>query len=163
LSHVTQAETVFTSLDDLEAAAARDGGTLHRNRKHVRWFTSGFVDDSKEWKAFFSAEEAARIAKLSKVERVAIINKEMNKADHVISYPGVPYDVGVHEQKDGTFRLRWDYYNRDLGKIMGPKRGYRFTQQYGLSAATRRAKRGGWRTSETKKPNGEVELELLKR
>ncbi len=163
MSHVTQSETVFKSLDDLEAAAERDGGTLHRNRKHVRWFASGFVDDSTEWKAFFSKEEAARIAKLSKIERVAIINAEMNKADHVISYPGVGYDVGVHEQEDGTFRLRWDYYNGNLGKIMGPKRGYRFAQQYGLSAATRQAQREGWRTVETKKPNGEVELELLKR
>lgn len=161
MSHVAQCKVVIKNLDDLDAAAARLGGTLVRGQKGIRWY-GRFVDDSKTWKEFFTPEEAARIARLPKSERIAIINKEMSRADHAIVFPGTRYDVGVMKEKDGTFRLRWDQYARGGGlnaKIGND--GGKFSQAYAIEATKRAARRKGFMVKEEAQPNGHVKLKLL--
>jgi hypothetical protein len=161
MSHVAECKTVLKSLDDIEAAATRLGGQLVRGKTTYRWYGS-FVDDSTQWKTMFPDAEADRIARLDTHERRAIINKEMSRCDHAISFPGARYDVGVVEQPDGTYRLRWDFYGQGgLLKFMGDKTAGKFTQAYGIEAAKRAARRKGFGIKETTQDNGNVELTLL--
>ena len=162
MSHVAQQKVLVKSLDDLGAAVKRLGGTLKRGETKVRWYSSGFVDDSTTWKDFFSKEEADRIAKLSRTERVKIINAEMSRADHVISFPGAHYDVGVMRMQDSTFRLRWDQYagGGGLHKFIGHDGGL-LGQAYAIEAAKRAARRKGFIIREEKQPNGHIKLKLM--
>ncbi len=164
MSHVAQVNAVLKSLDIIEAAAQRLGGKLVRDQHKYRMYASGFVDDSTDWKTMFSPEEGARIERLSKEERVKIINKAMSYADHVITFPGASYDVGVIQQNDGTYRLRWDYYGQGgLPKYMGDRQAGKFVQAYGIEATKRAAQRKGYGVRESSKSDGTVQLELLVR
>lgn len=162
MSHVAQCKVVIKNLDDLEAAATRLGGKLVRGQNKIRWYAAGFVDDSSTWKDFFSPEEAARIARLPKSERVALINKEMGRADHAIVFPKTQYDIGVMKEKDGTFRLRWDQWSNGggLNNYIGNDGG-KFSQAYAIEATKRAARRKGFRVQEVAQPNGHVKLKLL--
>lgn len=162
MSHVAQCKVKVKSLDTLEKAVERLGGKLHRNKSTVRWYGAGFVDDSTTWKDFFSPEEAARIAKLSRDERVKIINKEMSRADHVISFPGASYDVGVMQEADGSFRLRWDQWagGGGLHKRIGADGGL-LGQAYAIEAAKKAARNKGYLVTETRQDNGHIKLKLL--
>ena len=160
MSHVAQCKVVVKSLDTLEAAVKRLGGTLHRGQTKIRWWGQ-FVDDSSTWKQFFSAEEAARIAKLPQHERKRIINKEMGRADHVITFPGTTWDLGVMQESDGTFRLRWDTYSGGggLNKIIGSSGGL-IGQAYAIEAAKKAARRKGYMITEKKEANGSIKLQF---
>lgn len=162
MSHVAQQKVKVKSLDDLEAAVKRLGGTLHRGQKTIRWYSSGFVDDSSTWKDFFSEQEAARIARLPKQERIAIINAEMSRADHVVSFPGASYDVGVMKDGDGSYRLRWDQWSGGGGlhKFIGSDGG-KLGQMYAVEAAKRAARRKGFMVKEEAQPNGHIKLKML--
>lgn len=165
MSHVGQIKTVFKNIKDVEAAAARLGGKLHYNKHTVRMYASGFVDDTTQWKEFFSPEEAARIARLPRDQRIEIINKLFASADHVISFPSANYDVGVYKAADGTYRIRYDSWagGGGLTKIIGANGG-KFAQAYGIEAAKRAARLRGYFAKETPghKP-GSIKLELLVR
>lgn len=163
MSHVTDAAVKITSLDDAEAAAQRLGGKLVRGQRTMRWW-GNFVDDSSTWTTMFAPDEVARIAKLPSNERKAIITNAMSSCDHVVSFPGASYDVGLVRQPDGTFRLRWDTYGTGgLSRYMG-KDGGRFAQAYGVEAAKRQARMLGYHVNkETPRTDGTVELELLVR
>lgn len=163
MSHVAQCNTVYRKLEDIQAAAKRLGGELLIDHKKLRWYGSGFVDDSVMWKNMFEKDEADRISRLPKAERVRIINQMMNNVDHVVRFPGIGYDVGVYKQPDGTYRLRWDGFNSALNTRMGGYSGGHFSQAYGVEAAKRAAQRKGWRTNEKSLPNGHIELEVLVR
>jgi hypothetical protein len=161
MSHVVECKAVLKNLDVIEKAAQRLGGMLHRGQSKARMYASGFVDDSQGWRDFFEPAEADRIARLPKQERVAIINKAMNSFDHVISFGGAKYDVGVAAKADGTFRLRYDEWGSGgLTPIMGPGAG-KFMQAYGIEAAKRAAKARGFATKEVTGKNGQVQLEVM--
>ena len=162
MSHVSECKTVYKSLTDAEAAAERLGGELIRGKKSFVWYNK-FVDDSQEWKRMFSPEEAERIAKLPKDQRVKIINQKMSGCDHVIRFKGINYEVGVFTKPDGTYRLRWDGFDSALNRKMGGYDGGRFAQAYGIESAKRAAARKGWRTVEKPRANGQVEVEVLVR
>ena len=163
MSHVSQCTTVYRSLDDIEAAAKRLGGELIRGKNHITWFGK-FVDDSTQWRSMFSAEDVARIDKMSKEKRTKAITDMMGKCHHAIKFKGINYEVGVWENEDGTFNLRFDGYDGALNRKMGGYGGDAFSQSYTIEATKRAARRKGWRTIE--KPvasNGSVELEVLVR
>jgi len=161
MSHVSQCKLVIKSLDAMEKAACRLGGELQRGVSKARMFSSGFVDDSQGWKEFFSPEEAARIAKLNTMDRRKIINDAMSSFDHVISFKGAQYDVGVKQVEDGTYRLRYDEWGSGgLGRIMGPGGG-KFKQAYAIEAAKKAVKARGYACKETVNKQGRVQLEVL--
>lgn len=162
MSHVAQCKVVVKSISTLEKAVERLGGKLVQGQKKIRWYAMGFVDDSSTWKDFFTKEEAARIARLPKSERVEIINKEMSRSDHAITFPGCSYDVGVMQESDGTFRLRWDQWagGGGLNKFIGSDGGL-LGQAYAIEAAKKAARLKGYMVTETKQDNGSIKLHLL--
>lgn len=164
MSHVTQSKHRFHHLSDMEAAAKRLGGELIRDQHTYRMFSSGFVDDSTDWKSMFEPAEAERIARMSRSDRVKVINQAMSHADHVIKFPGCRYDVGVVKQQDGSFALRWDYYGEGgLNRYLGNKEANLFAQAYTIEASKRAARIKGYVTREKKLSSGQIELEMLAR
>lgn len=164
MSHVAQCKAVLKDEYAIEEAVKRLGGTLHRNYGVVRFYESGFVDDSTGWKEFFEPAEAARIASLPSDQRRKIINNLFKSATHVVSFPGASYDLGLYRQADGTYRLRWDTWGAGGGlhKTIGSDAG-RFVQAYGLEAAKRAARLKGYQTKEVSHADGSVQLEMLVR
>ena len=147
------------NLKDLEAAADRLGGTLVLGQKKIKWYGS-FVDDSTEWKTFFDEETAKKIAAMPRDARVKIITDYMTKCDHAIKFPGINYEVGVVAAGDGSFRLRYDYYDSGLKAKLGGKNAGKLAQAYALEAAKRAAKLKGWMTKEVAQKGGSVKLEV---
>ena len=162
MSHVSQCKTVYTSLNDIEAAAKRLGGELLRGKTSIKWYGK-FVDDSTEWKRMFTPEEVTKIEKMSKAKRIQAITEKMTSCHHVVRFKGINYDVGVWQQDDGTYRLRWDGFDSNLNRKMGGYEGGHFAQAYGVEAAKRAAKKKGWRVQEKPRTDGQVELEVLVR
>lgn len=162
MSHVSECKTVYRNISDVESAAKRLGGELVRGQTSIRWYDK-FVDDSTEWKRMFSPEEAEKIAKMSPAQRKKIINQKMAGCSHAIRFKGINYEVGVWQQPDGTYRLRWDGFDSTLNRKMGGYDGGHFAQAYGVEAAKRAAKRKGWKTVEKPRTDGQIELEVLVR
>jgi len=160
MSHVSQCSVVIRDLRDLKAAVERMGGTLIEGQTSIVWYGQ-FVDDSTKWKTFFTPERAAEIAKMSSTARKAIITKEMSKCDHAIKFPGINYQVGVLKQDDGTFRLRYDYYDYSLKQKLGGTNAGVLAQAYALEAGKRAARLKGWMSREIKQPNGAIKLQVV--
>jgi hypothetical protein len=165
MSHVAQIKLVIDSLDVLQKAVERIGGTLERDHHKLKMYGSGFVDDSSDWRSMFAPAESNRIASLPKKERVKIINKKMSRPDHTLAFIGASYNVGVFQNPDEkTFSLRWDYYSQGgLVKFMGDRSGGKLTQAYGLEKAKRMARLRGYATKEVAGENGQIKLEMLVR
>ena len=164
MSHVAECKTVVKNLEVLGLAAARLGGKLNLNDRHLRWYGQ-FVDDSTDWRSMFSEQEANRIASLSRTERIRIVTEKMRNPDHTISFPGATYNVGVYGKQDGTFAMRWDYYGGGGGlmSFLGDNSGGRLSQAYAVEAAKRAARLRGYATKEVKGKNGAIQVEVLVR
>ena len=162
MSHVSECKTVYRNINDVEAAAKRLGGELIRGKTSIQWYNR-FVDDSTQWKAMFSPEEAEKIAKMSKAQRVKIINQKMSGCSHAIKFKGINYEVGAWQRPDGTYRLRWDGFDGTLNRKMGGYNGGHFAQAYGIESAKRAALKKGWKTQEKPRADGQIELEVLVR
>lgn len=159
MSHVTTAKVVIKDMEAAKVAFQSMGGTFHEGKTHMRWF-GNFVDDSTNWKSMFAPGEASRIAALPKDQRIAIINKMMSSCDHTVSFSGAGYEVGLCKNADGTFSLRWDFYDRALGSIMGTDGG-KFNQAYATEYTKRQAKLRGYMVKETKRSDGQRQLEIM--
>jgi hypothetical protein len=163
VSHVSQCKAVLKSAKDIEAAAVRMGGSVAWGKAKVKMYGSGFVDDSYQWREFFSAGEADRISRLPRDQRIKIINEVMASADGVINFPKASYNVGIYKLADNTFRLRYDEWGSGgLTPIMG-QGGNRFAQAYSIESAKRVARARGYSTREVPQSNGRVQLEVLVR
>ena len=92
--------------------------------------------------------------------RRTIITKEMSRCDHAIKFTGVNYEVGVVDNGDGTFRLRYDEYDYGLKNKLGPGGG-KLAQAYALEAAKRAAKLKGWMSREVAQKGGSIKLEVF--
>ena len=90
MSHVVDCDVKITDLDALEAAVKEElGGELIRGKKSYKWW-GRFEGD-------YPLPEGVR-------------QEDLGKCDHVIKVPGASYEVGVVEQKDGSFKLQYDFY-----------------------------------------------------
>lgn len=156
MSHVTESTTKVVDLDALEKAVVDLGGTFHRGQTQAAWWGS-FVDDSTAWRSMFTEEEAARIAALPKAERQAIIEKEMARCDHAISFPGCRYEIGVTQTEDGRFRLRYDEYDGGLVEKVGKNAG-KLIKHYGVHRAVKEAQKARLRTKQVVMSDGSIKL-----
>lgn len=163
MSHVSQCKAILKSRLDIEAAASRLGGFVDWTKQKVKMYGSGFVDDSYQWREFFPPDEAERIARMRREDRIAIINNVMASADGVINFPKAKYNVGIYKLPDNTYRLRYDEWGSGgLVPIMGVG-GKRFAQAYSTESAKRVARAKGFTTRETQDEGGRVKLEVYVR
>jgi hypothetical protein len=72
--------------------------------------------------------------------------------DHAIKVPGAEYEIGVIH-RDGLYELNCDYYDRNLGKVIG-KNGGRLKQAYAIEKTMTEARRKGYSVLERKTDNG---------
>jgi hypothetical protein len=129
MSHVTTCELEIKNLDDLASAGSRLGLELVRDAKDFRYYAG-----------------------------------KREPCTHKLRVPeGAPraeaYEVGVVEQADGTYRLLYDDFDRQICEIAG--RGMqKLRQEYAVSVVRRevkRLKRDGYRVKEVRE-NGKVRV-----
>lgn len=162
MSHAVECETVLKDLDALERACVAKGFNLVRGQKTYRWYGT-WVDDSPVPEDMFPPDELKRIRAMPKEQRQAVMTQAMGKCDHAIRVPGTNYEVGVVRKPDGSYRLRWDYYDASLLSKMGGKNGGVLVQQYSMEVSRRELlKKGYGRIAETRLPNGTVKWVLAK-
>jgi hypothetical protein len=156
MSHIVDIELVITDLDAAIAACKELGGTFHRGQTTHRWYGK------------FMGDYATTVPV-----------SEMGKCDHAMSWPDAGYEVGLKKQKDGTYRLQFDFYGEGLGlpllKHIGGevKAGYnkqgkreeklvnggcKFRQLYGLHKVMLEAKKKGQTVTRKTLPNGAIAL-----
>ncbi len=79
-----------------------------------------------------------------------------------IKLPGVSYQIGVRQQKDGTYTLHSDTYSD--GRMLVEKFGMdlgKLKQEYGVQRVMSAAKlQRGWRFVRKKLPNGKIQLRM---
>lgn len=88
-----------------------------------------------------------------------------NPCDHAIRVKNAKrrtYEIGVIADGEGNYRLECDFWNSGgLENIVGAE-AKKLRQAYAESAATRQAKRQGFRVHRTVNENGVVRLRLTK-
>ena len=162
MSHTLQGEACIKDLDALADAAKALGGELVKDKKTFAWYGS-FIDDSPIPDDMFSPAETHRLRVGSREERQAAMNANFNKCAHVIKFKGASYEVGVVKKEDGSMRLRWDWYGPGgLIQKLGDRNAGLLLQRYNLNVARKAALKRGYRPVEVKKPDGSIDLVLVK-
>jgi hypothetical protein len=156
MSHVAIWKVPVKSLDVLEAAAKRLGGVLVRNQKSFRWF-GHWVDDTPIPDGLFSAVETQRLRAGSREARAKVMNELMSHCDHAISFGPDAYEVGVQRQADGTYALRWDFFNGALPAKIGAD-GLKLMQAYNIEDAKAMSRAQGYIVTEETRKDGTVEV-----
>lgn len=72
--------------------------------------------------------------------------------DHAIVVPGAEYEIGI-ANKNGLFELNCDYYDKNLGKVIGHNGGL-LKQAYAVEKASTEARKKGYSVIETRNENG---------
>ena len=102
------------------------GGELVRGQKSYRWYGQYMGD--------YPLPEGVK-------------QSDLGKCDHTIKFPDCKYEVGVIEQPDGTFALRYDFWGEGgLRSKLGGTRGEKLCQGYAVQKAKRAARKKGLRT-----------------
>ena len=80
------------------------------------------------------------------------------RGDFVIRLRG-PYDIAVHKEHDGTYRLSTDWWEGHVEQEVGKDYG-RLLQLYGVHKATREARKKGLRVQRASLQNNVIKLTL---
>lgn len=142
MSHVVQSGVVIRDLDCLEAAVQSMGALLVRNVKKYNWFGRHVGDYPMP---------------------VGVTKDQLGKCDHVIRLPGVNYEIGVVKQKDGTYRMLFDFYadGIKLKKHFGD--GLSLLQNaYNEATIVKTAKSHGFTVTKKVLPNGDIALKAVR-
>jgi hypothetical protein len=96
MSHVSALKIKVKNLSALAAAAKDCGLEFREGQKTWKWYGQ-FAND-------YHGDDAAY--------RQGVTPAEYGKCDHALSIPGNShaYEVGVKDNKDGTFMLLWDFW-----------------------------------------------------
>lgn len=142
MSHIVSIPFGCKSLDAVKAACGRLGFTFHQGKTSYTWFG--------EWVGDTPLPDHIRVA-------------DLGKCDHAISVPGVRYEVGIVSNADGSYDLRWDYFDGALCKAMGGPNADAFRQAYAIEVLRIEARRKGARFQEFPLPNGNVKVRVIPR
>ncbi len=142
MSHIVSIPFQCRSLPALKATCDRLGFTFAEGQTSYGWFGE-YVGDTP-LPAGVSVED-------------------LGKCDHAIKVPGSSYEVGVIDNRDGSYDLRWDYWNVPLRDAMGGPEAGKFRQQYQIELARIEAKKRGARFQEFRLPDGSVKLRITPR
>jgi hypothetical protein len=158
MSHVTEVKTVFNNLDVLAEACDRLGLELQRGKKRFAWWGT-FQNDS-------SAYGNMRPEQMGKCDHAIRV-----KGDTPHDGPSGPWEVGLVQQEDGSFRPYYDTFggagNR-LTERVG-QQAARLKQEYTVVQAERTVRTGtlarqGFGVKEREAlPNGWTRLKVRRR
>lgn len=95
-SHVAKVDVEVKDLEALKLACEKLGLKLNIGQKTYKWYGRSVGDYPLP---------------------AGMTEKDLGKCTHAISIPdnSRAYEIGVIEQKDGTFRLVWDFYQGGFG------------------------------------------------
>lgn len=145
MSHVATIDIEIKDLAALQAACTEIGMEFHEGQKEFKWYG--------RWVGDYNGRDAAFNS--------GIDPKDYGKCTHALSVPGNKnaYEIGVIAQKDGSFKLAWDFFAGGYGlqKVVGEKCG-KLVQSYAKHAAMNALAKQGYAFAGTKKlDNGTVE------
>lgn len=164
MSHVASVPCSFQSLAAMKAACAKLGWTFREGVTRLKWYGK-FVDDSPVVDGIFDAETTAKVRAMSSGQRKSWMTEHFPLCDHVIEVPGCTYTVGVFKKDDGTWGLKWDYYQSALNVAMGGAHdgtggAGKFQQFYTAEVWKQTAIEQGHNFSEYQTADGAIELEV---
>ena len=126
MSHVSAIELEIKDMDALKAACERLGLNFLEGKTTYRWFGT--------WMGDYPLPEG-------------FTREDLGKCSHAISVPGAAYEIGV-VTRNGKTTLLWDFWSSGgLERVLG-RGGGKLKQAYAVEAATRAAKKGGYRVQE---------------
>lgn len=144
MSHITEVKVAINDLAALKAACDALGFEFVEGQQTYKWFGQ-FVGDSPL--------------------PAGVEQHELGKCSHAIRVPGATYEVGVVKAKDGTYRLRFDYWSS--GQLLGPLGGQQaslLVQQYATHKVMRHLRSKGFKAvSQVKQENGSIRLAFAAR
>jgi ribosomal protein S17E len=151
MSHVETVNVVITDLKALDAACARLGVALVKDKTTYNWFGVS-VGDYPVPAGFKAAD--------------------LGKCEHAIQVPGAHYEIGVVPARnpDGTvakgYTLLYDFYGsggRHDGQKLQKKFGTGLTKlvdAYSVEALKAKARASGYLTREVARADGKIELRV---
>ena len=126
MSHVSAIELEIKDMDALKAACERLGLNFLEGKTTYRWFGT--------WMGDYPLPEG-------------FTREDLGKCSHAIRVPGAAYEIGV-VTRNGKTTLLWDFWSSGgLERVLG-RGGGKLKQAYAVEAATRAAKKGGYRVQE---------------
>ena len=145
MSHIASIDIIITDLKALQAAARELGAVWIEGKKTYTWYGESVGDYPLP---------------------AGMTVDQLGKCDHVISLPGVRYEIGVVKLPTGNYTLAFDFYGRH-GKHDGEKLLAHFgtgltriKQLYGVHKATIAAKLRGYSTLRKLSANGDIKLQI---
>ena len=149
MSHVASIDIEIKDLAALKAACAEIGMEFKEGQQTYKWYG--------RWMNDYSGADAAF--------RADVAPKDYGKCAHAIGVPGssTAYEIGVVQQKDGTFKLVWDFWNGGYGleKLAGPKCSTLVKSYVGEVTKHSLQKQGYAFQSSKTLPDGTVELAFI--
>jgi hypothetical protein len=142
MSHIVSIPFQCRSLDAVRAACGRLGFTFCEGQTAYRWWG--------RWEGDTPLPDHVRV-------------EDLGKCHHAIKVPGVTYEVGIVANADGSYDLRWDYFDNALCVAMGGQNADKFRQTYQIEVARIEARRKGARFQEFRLPDGTVKLRITPR
>lgn len=151
MSHVESVNVVITDLKALDAACARMGAVLAKDKTTYNWYGISVGD--------YPLPAGFRAA-------------DLGKCEHAIQLPGVKYEIGVVPARnpDGTpakgMTLLYDFYgstSRDDGQKLKRHFGDGLTKlvdAYSVEALKAKARAQGYLSREVTRADGKIELRV---
>lgn len=137
MSHIETVKTTLTDIKAVRAACERLGVEFVEGKRTYKWYGRA----------------------LGKVPE-GLDPKDLGKCDHVIKVPGVEYEVGLVQAKDGKgYRLAYDLWGpgaglaQKFGKSMD-----KLIDAYSVEALKLKARAKGYLTSEKVTTDGKILL-----
>ena len=145
MSHLTIGAVSIRDLAALETAAKELGGVFVANQKTYRWYGRRVQDTPLP---------------------VGVKEADLGKCAHVIKLNGAEYDIGVVQQKDGSFRLMMDYWGPGQKLCQQFGRGKdnldKLMQSYSRHATINAARKAGYFVRSKTTATGAIKMELVR-
>ena len=139
MSHVETVNTQILDLASLKKACERLGVEFIEGRKTYKWFGRSVGDYPLP--AGYTAAD-------------------LGKCDHVIKVPGVEYEIGVVQKKNGKgYDLLFDFWGPGQGLLQKFSKGLtKLVDAYSVETLKAKARAKGYLCSEQQLPNGKTKL-----
>lgn len=150
MSHVACVELVINDLEAIKATCKRNGWEFLENKKTYQWYG--------RWVNDYHGQDAAY--------NHGIDPKDYGKCEHAIKIPGIAYEIGLIKKpngKPGEYVAIFDFWNADLKHALGGQQAPKLMQTYGVEKVRAECTRKGYKVTETKTKQGDIQLVIAGR